>query len=281
MAAIDLKALVARLDDHCRRALEAAAGLTLSRSHYNVEIEHWLVKLADGTDTDIAAILRHYEADHGRLMADLNRALDRLKTGNARAPSLSPEIVEAAKQAWLFASVEHGLSRVRSGHLLWAMLADETLSRHTRDISGQFGRIQADALKRDLLTITRDSVEAASVTTSVDGAPATGGEGEPGAPRPAGSGALDQFTIDLTARARAGKIDPILGRDTEIRQVVDIITRRRQNNPILTGEAGVGKTAVVEGFAVRIAQGDVPPALKDVIIRAARSQLTRLVLMIM
>ena len=267
MAAIDLKALVARLDDHCRRALEAAAGLTLSRSHYNVEIEHWLVKLADGTDTDIAAILRHYEADHGRLMADLNRALDRLKTGNARAPSLSPEIVEAAKQAWLFASVEHGLSRVRSGHLLWAMLADETLSRHTRDISGQFGRIQADALKRDLLTITRDSVEAASVTTSVDGAPATGGEGEPGAPRPAGSGALDQFTIDLTARARAGKIDPILGRDTEIRQVVDILTRRRQNNPILTGEAGVGKTAVVEGFAARIAQGDVPPALKDVIIR--------------
>ncbi len=267
MAAIDLKALVARLDDHCRRALEAAAGLTLSRSHYNVEIEHWLVKLADGTDTDIAAILRHYEADHGRLMADLNRALDRLKTGNARAPSLSPEIVEAAKQAWLFASVEHGLSRVRSGHLLWAMLADETLSRHTRDISGQFGRIQADALKRDLLTITRGSVEAASVTTSVDGAPATGGEGEPGAPRPAGSGALDQFTIDLTARARAGKIDPILGRDTEIRQVVDILTRRRQNNPILTGEAGVGKTAVVEGFAARIAQGDVPPALKDVIIR--------------
>ncbi len=267
MAAIDLKALVGRLDDHCRRALEAAAGLTLSRSHYNVELEHWLVKLADGTDTDIAAILRHYEADHGRLMADLNRALDRLKTGNARAPSLSPEIVEVAKQAWLFASVEHGLSRVRSGHLLWAMLADETLSRHTRDISGQFGRIQADALKRDLLTITRDSVEAASVTTSVDGAPATGGEGDPGAPRPAGSGALDQFTIDLTARARAGKIDPILGRDTEIRQVVDILTRRRQNNPILTGEAGVGKTAVVEGFAARIAQGDVPPALKDVIIR--------------
>ncbi|MDE2335641.1 MAG: AAA family ATPase, partial [Rhodospirillales bacterium] len=267
MAAIDLKALVARLDDHCRRALEAAAGLTLSRSHYNVELEHWLVKLADGTDTDIAAILRHYEADQGRLMADLNRALDRLKTGNARAPSLSPEIVEAAKQAWLFASVEHGLSRVRSGHLLWAMLADETLSRHVRDISGQFGRLQADTLKRDLLAITRDSVEAASVTTSVDGRPATGGEGEPGAPRPAGAGALDQFTIDLTARARAGKIDPILGRDTEIRQVVDILTRRRQNNPILTGEAGVGKTAVVEGFAARIAQGDVPPALKDVIIR--------------
>jgi type VI secretion system protein VasG len=264
MAAIDLKALVGRLNDHARRALEAAAGLTLSRSHYNVELEHWLLKLADGTDTDIAAILRHYEADHGRLLTDLNRSLDRMKTGNARAPSLSPEIVEAAKQAWLYASVEHGLSRVRSGHLLWAMLADETLSRHARESSGQFAKIPVDALKRDLLTITFGSVEAASATTSVEGQPATGGDGTP---RPSGSGALDQFTIDLTARARAGKIDPILGRDTEIRQVIDILTRRRQNNPILTGEAGVGKTAVIEGFAARIAGGDVPPALKDVVVR--------------
>jgi len=267
MATIDLKALVGRLNGHCRRALEAAAGLTLSRSHYNVEIEHWLLKLADPSDTDIAAILRHYDADHGRLLNDINRALDKLKTGNARAPTLSPEIVDAVKQAWLLASVEHGLTRVRSGHLLWAMLADETLSRHTRECSAQFGKINADALKRDLLTITRDSTEAASATVSVEGAPATGGEGGDGSPRPGGSGALDQFTIDLTAKARAGKIDPILGRDTEIRQVVDILTRRRQNNPILTGEAGVGKTAVVEGFALRIATGDVPPALKDVVIR--------------
>jgi type VI secretion system protein VasG len=266
MAAIDLKALVGRFNEHCRRSLEAAAGLTLSRSHYNVELEHWLIKLADGADTDIAAILRHYDADHGRLMADLNRGLDRMKTGNARAPSLSPEIVEVAKQAWLLASVEHGLTKMRSGHLLWAMLADETVSRHVRDSSGQFGKIQADALKRDLLTITANSTEAASATTSVEGAPAGAG-GDEGAPRSGSSAALDQFTIDLTAKARAGKIDPILGRDTEIRQVVDILTRRRQNNPILTGEAGVGKTAVVEGFALRIAQGDVPPALKDVIIR--------------
>ena len=266
MAAIDLKALVGRLNDHCRRALESAAGLTLSRSNYNVELEHWLLKLADSTDTDIAAIMRHYDADHGRLVSDINRSLDKLKTGNSRAPTLSPEIVEAAKHAWLLASVEHGLSRLRSGHLLWAMLADETLARHTRETSSQFGRINADTLKRDLLTITRDSVEAAGATTSVEGAPATGDGGD-GTPRPGGNGALDQFTIDLTAKAKAGKIDPILGRDTEIRQVVDILTRRRQNNPILTGEAGVGKTAVVEGFALRIAQGDVPPALKGVVIR--------------
>src|SRR6195952_2442944 len=180
MAAIDLKPLVGRLDDHCRRALEAAAGLTLSRTHYNVELEHWVLKLADGTDTDIPAILRHYDADPGRLLTDLNRLLDRMKTGNSRAPALSPEIVEVVKQAWLLASVEHGLSRVRSGHLLWAMLADETLARRAREVSGQFAKIPVDALKRDLLTITRNSIEAATATTSVDGTPATDGGADEG-----------------------------------------------------------------------------------------------------
>ncbi|MHB1304691.1 MAG: type VI secretion system ATPase TssH [Acidiphilium sp.] len=265
MAAIDLKSLIARLDDHCRRALEAAAGLTLSRSHYNVEIEHWLLKLADGTDTDIPAILRHYEIDHGRFLIDLNRALDKMKTGNARAPALSPDVVDLAKQGWLLASVEHGLSRTRSGHLLWALLADEGLARRAREASGQLLKIQPDLLKRDFNAITANSTEAHSATLAADGAPASGGED--GMPRPGGSAALDQFTEDLTARAKAGKIDPILGRDFEIRQTIDILTRRRQNNPILTGEAGVGKTAVVEGLALKIAQGDVPAALKNVVLR--------------
>jgi type VI secretion system protein VasG len=268
MAAIDLKSLVGRLNGDCRRALEAAAGLTLSRTHYNVETEHWLVKLLDAADGDVAAILRHYEVDEARLRVDLNRALDRMKTGNARAPSLAPEIVELVKEAWLLASVEHGLTRLRSGHLLWALVADETLARRAREISGQLLRIPADALKRDFDAVTRSSSEAAGAVPASEG-PAAAGAGDGAAPPAAGSnsGALAQFTIDLTASARAGKIDPILGRDSEIRQVVDILTRRRQNNPILTGEAGVGKTAVVEGFALRIAEGDVPPALRDVTVR--------------
>jgi type VI secretion system protein VasG len=264
MAAIDLKQLVGHLNDTCRRTLEAAAGLTLSRTHYNVEIEHWLVTLADRPDGDVSFILRHYEIESGRFAIDLNRSLEKMKTGNGRAPSLAPEIVEMVKQAWLFASLEQNAWKVRSGHLLWALLADETLARHARDASSQLLRINSDALKRDLAAITANSAEAQEVPGAAEaGAP---GEGSPPMPR-GGGGALDQFTTDLTAQAKAGKIDPILGRDSEIRQMVDILTRRRQNNPILTGEAGVGKTAVVEGFALRLAAGDVPPGLQGVTLR--------------
>jgi type VI secretion system protein VasG len=264
MAAIDLRQLVGRLNDTCRRALEAAAGMTLSRTHYNVEIEHWLLTLADRADGDIAAILRHYEIDMGRFVTDLNRALEKLKTGNSRAPSLAPDIVELGKQAWLLASLEQNAVRIRSGHLLWALLADETLARRAREASGQLLKINPDLLKRDFAAITANTAEAAEAAPT-DASGETAGEGTPVAPR--ATGALDQFTTDLTAQAKAGKIDPILGRDTEIRQIIDILTRRRQNNPILTGEAGVGKTAVVEGFALRLASGDVPPGLQGVSLR--------------
>jgi type VI secretion system protein VasG len=213
----------------------------------------------------VRLILRHYEVDEGRLRVDLNRAMDRMKTGNSRAPSLSPDLVECAKQAWLFASLEHGAGRLRSGHLLWALLADEALARRARDASGQLLRVAADLLRRDFAAITGNSAETADASGPPAGGPsAAGGEG---AGIPAATGALAQFTTDLTAMARAGKIDPVLGRDSEIRQVIDILTRRRQNNPIMTGEAGVGKTAVVEGFAMRIAKGDVPQALRDVTLR--------------
>ncbi|WP_244493132.1 type VI secretion system ATPase TssH [Aureimonas sp. AU20] len=255
---MDLQVLVGRLNAPTRASLEAAVGLTLSRTHYNVEIEHWLTKLVEPADTDAAAILRHFGVDLARLQADLTRVLDRFKTGNSRAPSLAPNVVRLMREAWLLASLESGEASVRGGHLLAALMDDDTLSAVARDASRELAKIKGEDLKATLATITASSSEAPQ------GSVATGETPRPRAPTGAASAALDQYTVNLTARARDGQIDPVLGRDAETRQIIDILTRRRQNNPILTGEAGVGKTAVVEGFALKIAAGDVPDSLKDV-----------------
>ncbi|MGC2236678.1 MAG: type VI secretion system ATPase TssH [Pyrinomonadaceae bacterium] len=263
---VNLKSLVGRLNDTSRDALESAAGLCLSRTNYDVEIEHILAKLLEQDDTDLRKICHHYEVNVDRLTKDVSVSLDRLKSGNSRTPGLSDRLPKWFQDAWLLASVDFGESRVRSGHLIMALLSNESTARLARDISREFNHISVESLQTKLPDITADSAEARDAsalgeTSGIsDGAPVASGV-------PGKTKALDQYTEDLTAKAAAGKIDPILGRDFEIRQVIDILTRRRQNNPILTGEAGVGKTAVVEGFALRISQGDVPDPLKNVIVR--------------
>jgi type VI secretion system protein VasG len=264
---VNLKSLVGRLNDVSRNALEGAAGLCLSRTNYDVEVEHILAKILEQDDTDLHKICRHFEVNVDRLSKDVQQALDRLKSGNSRTPGLSDRIPRWIQDAWLVASVEFGAARVRSGHMILALIANDSFARIARDISKEFDHISAETLQGKLVEITADSIEARDAVALgeasgvSDGSPVASGV-------PGKTKALDQYTEDLTAKARAGKIDPVLGRDFEIRQIVDILTRRRQNNPILTGEAGVGKTAVVEGFANRIAAGDVPDPLKNVALRS-------------
>ncbi|HMQ04778.1 MAG TPA: type VI secretion system ATPase TssH [Pyrinomonadaceae bacterium] len=264
---VNLKSLVGRLNDVTRGALESAAGLCLSRTNYDVEIEHILAKLLEQDDTDLHKIAHHFEVNIDRLSKDVSVALDRLKSGNSRTPGLSDRIPQWIQDAWLLASVDFGAARVRSGHLVLALLANDRFARIAREISKEFDHVSLEKLQTDLPTITADSSEARDAVALGEAAGVSDGSpvasGVPGKTK-----ALDQYTEDLTAKAAAGKIDPVLGRDFEVRQIVDILTRRRQNNPILTGEAGVGKTAVVEGFALRIAEGDVPDPLKNVAVRS-------------
>jgi type VI secretion system protein VasG len=257
---LNLKALIGKLNEPARSALEGAAGLCLSRTNYDVEVEHYVTKLLESTSGDFAAIVKHFEIDKSRLSADLARSLDKLKSGNARTPAISPTVLKMLTTAWTIGSIDFNAGQVRTGFTILALVSDEELTRLVNDVSREFQKINADALRKDLLGI----VALSSETTTTPAAAAPGD-----AQKPAGGKTpnLDQYTVDLTGNARKGKIDPVLGRDPEIRQVIDILTRRRQNNPILTGEAGVGKTAVVEGFALRVAQGDVPPPLKNVHVR--------------
>ena len=261
--ATNLRAIIGKLNDTARGALEGAAGLCLARTHYDIEIEHYLMKLLDASGSDFAFILRHFGVDKSRLAAELTRSLDKLKSGNARTPAFSPTVLQMMREAWVIGSLDYAAASVRTGHTILALTTVEELARILRDVSKEFQKIGADALRKDFAAIVGESdEEAAAAAAPAETAP--GRKAAPGGKTPN----LDQYTVNLTENARNGKIDPVLGRDFEIRQVVDILTRRRQNNPILVGEAGVGKTAVAEGFALRVAQGDVPGPLKNVAVHS-------------
>ncbi|MET0983663.1 MAG: type VI secretion system ATPase TssH [Telluria sp.] len=269
MAEISRIALFGKLNSLCYKAIESATVLCKLRGNPYVELEHWVAQLLQLPDSDLHRIVRHFGLDGSRLAADLTAALDRLPRGSTAISDLSPHIEHAVERGWVYGTLMYGAGRVRSAHLLVGILKTASLRGVLAAMSPEFARIRADALSEELGKIVAGSPEDA-LDTGQAGAPGTAAGGEAGmAPAQMGKQeALQRFTSDLTGRARRGEIDPLTGRDEEIRLMIDILMRRRQNNPILTGEAGVGKTAVVEAFALRLAGGDVPPALKDVALHA-------------
>jgi type VI secretion system protein VasG len=266
MADISRAALFGKLDELAYRALESATVFCKMRGNPYVELSHWLHQVLQQPDSDLHRIVRHYELDAARLARDLLEALDRLPRGATAVSDLSIHLEEGVERGWLYASLKFNSSRVRVGHLVIGLTKSSGLRNALTAISREFLKITPDDLVEKFANVTSGSPEERMIPAADAATAPAAGEGM--APAQLGRfEALAKFSVDLTERARKKELDPIAGRDEEIRQIIHVLMRRRQNNPILTGEAGVGKTAVVEGFAHRIASGDVPPALKDVALR--------------
>jgi type VI secretion system protein VasG len=254
------KELVAKLNPTCQQAFKAAAGAAKLRGNPYVELAHFIEQLVLSDRSDIQLILRDAGVDGSRIAGDMTRAIDKLPYGATSIEEFSDHIFHAIQEAWSLAGLEFGAEEVRSAHVILACLKTPVLEGLLSKISPEFDKIDADAVIGRFADVVEGSLEGGAAETPP-------GSADKPKRAPGGDSALAKYATDLTQRARDGKIDPVVGRDPEIRQIVDILMRRRQNNPILTGEAGVGKTAVVEGFALRIAEGDVPPPLQGISLR--------------
>jgi type VI secretion system protein VasG len=265
MSEINRAALFGKLNSLAYKAIEGATVFCKLRGNPYVELVHWLQQIMSTPDSDVHRIIRRFELDPSRLAKDVTDSLDRLPRGATSISDLSSHVENAVERGWVYATLMYGDSQVRTGYLLVGMVKTASLRNALLAISKQFDLIKGDTLTDELLQIIKGSPEETLAAT--DGSSMAAPGEASGAMAPAQMGkqeALKKYGTDLTDRARKGLIDPVTGRDEEIRQIVDILMRRRQNNPILTGEAGVGKTAVVEGFAIRLARGDVPPPLQEV-----------------
>ena len=264
MAEIGRVALFGKLNPLAYRAIESATVFCKMRGNPYVELVHWLHQILQLQDSDLHRVVKQFNLEPSRLAKDLTEALDRLPRGSSSISDLSSHIEQAVERGWVYGSLMFGESQVRTGHLVVGILKTRDLRNELLAVSKQFEKISLETMTERFAEVVSGSPEE-RLEVATDGSHAAGDE-----PAPAQLGkqeALRRFSVDLTEKARKGEIDPIVGRDEEIRQIVDILMRRRQNNPILTGEAGVGKTAVVEGFALRLASGDVPPPLQGVSLR--------------
>lgn len=272
MSEINRVSLFGKLNSVGYKAIESATVFCKMRGNPYVELIHWLHQILQLQDSDLHRIIKQFNMDHARLAKDFTETLDKLRRGSTSITDLSSQVEEAVERGWVYATLLFGDTQVRTGYLIVAILKTPKLRNALPAISKEFDKIKIETLTDRFDELVGGSPEDSLHNTDgfQVGGGATPGDASGTIPQ-AQMGqqeALRQFTVDLTEQARQGKIDPIVGRDGEIRQIIDILMRRRQNNPILTGEAGVGKTAVVEGFALHIASGDVPPPLKDVTLRS-------------